>query len=709
MLAIEKRNSARATARAYEATLPAEQRKLLGQFFTGMPLGKLLAHLALDSSTRTVLDPMAGHGDLLDAIWEAAEARHSIIERSDGIEIDERTASACRERLTRIVGTHGHTPQHIIAGSSFDIDVLAHLPDEGYDLVITNPPYVRYQARKGFGLANDKVRAALGAIVNDRVPSLEKDTWQGLVRGYSGLADLSIPCWLLSGLLVRPGGRLALVVPATWRSRDYADVIQYLVLRCFDVEYIVEDTHPGWFSDALIRTHLIVAKRLPPDNSVKPLRERTSFSLAEWVQIAPEAADGGSLVGRAFDGENPEAAFASWLHGTSKDLRHGIQRHIFDSRKEWESLESRARSKNWFQRLEGLNPKSRLFPSNNSTRLRALPDAVRDIVPDNIEALCTLEDAGIRVGQGLRTGCNQFFYVEASSTVDDHLIRVTTSRALGRNHFIVPEEALRAVIRRQSEIPALRAGNTPPGRVLNLRGWVLPEDAEIVSAHFEAYRATGEDVPQIMPEELAKLVRLAAVSPPSGTANVKRMPDLSAVRTNVRNPRNNNSTPRFWYMLPTFAPRHLPAAFVPRVNHNRPWAEANFDPPILIDANFCSIWPVACTWTRFGLKALFNSVWCRTLMEALGTPLGGGALKLEASHLRRMPIPRLSDKELVHLHRAGKELTPESHKIQETIDAIVLHRVLGAQAGERSLLELSAGLEGRSRKLHLERKRRLLP
>jgi type I restriction-modification system DNA methylase subunit len=150
VLAIEKRNSARATARAYEATLPAEQRKLLGQFFTGMPLGKLLAHLALDSSTRTVLDPMAGHGDLLDAIWEAAEARHSIIERSDGIEIDERTASACRERLTRIVGTHGHTPQHIIAGSSFDIDVLAHLPDEGYDLVITNPPYVRYQARKGF-------------------------------------------------------------------------------------------------------------------------------------------------------------------------------------------------------------------------------------------------------------------------------------------------------------------------------------------------------------------------------------------------------------------------------------------------------------------------------------------------------------------------------------------------------------------------------
>ena len=70
--AIDRRDSARATARLYESTLPAEQRKALGQFFTGLPLGKLLAHLSLDSGTKTVLDPMAGHGDLLDAVWEAA-------------------------------------------------------------------------------------------------------------------------------------------------------------------------------------------------------------------------------------------------------------------------------------------------------------------------------------------------------------------------------------------------------------------------------------------------------------------------------------------------------------------------------------------------------------------------------------------------------------------------------------------------------------
>ena len=366
MPAIEKRYSARETARAYEATLPAEQRKLLGQFFTGMPLGKLLAHLALDSSTKTVLDPMAGHGDLLDATWEAAETRHIIIERSDGIEVDERTASVCRERLTEIIGTHSHTPQRIISGNSFAIDVMAQLPDEGYDLVITNPPYVRYQARKGFSLSNDKVRTALGDIVNDRVPSLEKDTWQGLVMGYSGLADLSVPCWLLSGLLVRPGGRLALVAPATWRSRDYADLIQYLLLRCFNVEYVVEDTHPGWFNDALIRTHLIVAKRLPSDTSVKPLRERSAFSLAEWVQIAPEAADGVSLVGRAFEGESPEAAS---LVGSTENPRVSATAYSVTfsiQRKNWNHWKAAPGRKTGFNGSKAWTP-------NHGFSLRATP------------------------------------------------------------------------------------------------------------------------------------------------------------------------------------------------------------------------------------------------------------------------------------------------------------------------------------------------
>ena len=707
MQAIVERDRARAAARVYEAALPTAQRKMLGQFFTGVPLGKLLAHIALDPGTATVLDPMAGHGDLLDATWEAAKDQGIAIERLDGIEIDARTASVCRERLSRIVGTHNSPLQHIFTGNAFDLGVVNQLSRGGYDLVITNPPYVRYQVRKGRGLGDDTVRSGLEDIVNDYIPTLENGLWRHLIKAYSGLSDLSIPSWLLAGLLVRPGGRLALVAPATWRSRDYADPIRYMLLRCFDLEYIVEDTQPGWFSDALIRTHLVVARRLSPAETTKPLRERHSFSSAEWVQVAPEAASGESLVGSVFEGGSPEADLACWLRNNAESPRRGIQRHKFDLRQEWESLESRISSKRWYLKLDGMGSELRLFTPVGSQRRTTLPDAIRDIVLDSGEGLCTLEDSGIHVGQGLRTGCNQFFYVTVRHTASDGLIRVAASPEFGSQEFEVPEGGLRTVLRRQSEVPFVRMGQTPPGRALDLRGWVLPEDAETVAAHLRAYSATGEAVPQAMPAELADFVRLAALSPSKRGTNARLIPELSAVRPNARIPRDDSTTPRFWYMLPDFTPRHLPAAFVARVNHNRPWVEVNLVPPVLIDANFCSVWATRGVWTRFGLKAMLNSVWCRTLMEALGTPLGGGALKLDASHIRRMPIPQLSGQAIENLNKAGQELTQESPEVQATIDDIVLRGVVGSDVQQRELSSLSTSLEGRSRRLHLERQRML--
>ena len=700
------RDKARAAARAFEAALPTAQRKVMGQFFTGVPLGKLLAHIALDPGTATVLDPMAGHGDLLDATWEAANDRGIAIERLDGIELDARTASVCRDRLSRIVGAHGSPLQYIFTGSAFDDGIVGQLNRGGYDLVITNPPYVRYQVRKAWGLGDDTVRSGLEGIANDCVTTSEKALWQHLIRAYSGLSDLSIPSWLLAGLLVRPGGRLALVAPATWRSRDYADPIRYMLLRCFDLEYIVEDTQPGWFSDALIRTHLVVARRLPPAESAKPLSERHSFPSAEWVQVAPDAAGGESMVGSVFDSGSPEADFASWLRNISRDPRPGIRRQQFELRQEWGALQSRVSSKSWYLKLEGLGSELKLLNPVGSLNRASLPDAVRDIEIDGA-SLCTLEDSGIQVGQGLRTGCNQFFYVTVCQAAGDGLTRVTASPEFDDRELHVPEGALRNVLRRQSEVPFIRNGQALPGRVLDLRSWVLPEDAAVVAAFQGAYSATGEAVPKVMPPELADFVRLASVSPSRRGTNGKRIPELSAVRPNARIPREQTSTPRFWYMLPDFTPRHLPAAFVARVNYDRPWVEVNLDPPVLIDANFSSIWTTRGEWTRFGLKALFNSVWCRTLMEALGTPLGGGALKLDASHIRRMAVPQLSEQAIRHLNNAGRELTQESSKAQVAIDEIVLRGVMGSDVQEHGLRSLSSSLEARSRRLHLERQRML--
>ena len=512
MRGYEARRIVRNTARAYEQALDPAQRKRLGQFFTGVPLGKLLAHLALRPDTRTVLDPMVGHGDLLDATCEAAAERGNSIARLDGIEIDEATADTCRDRLAALIPKESAPDYSILTADAFDPATPDALPVSSYDLVITNPPYVRYQTRNGNDASTDRTRAGLEQIVDSNHMGADGAIWKMLAQSYSGLADLSIPAWILAGYLVRPGGRLALVVPATWRSRDYADVIRYLLLRCFALETIVAETQPGWFSDALVRTHLIIARRLSAAEARQRLSGRERWPDARWLHVAPDAADERSLVGAAFEGEHPEADFAAWVHANGANAARGIEVRTFDLRHEWATLHARLKRQRWYPTLEGGGDDLPLFSASQKPPPPALPEALRDMLPSAADTanLVPLEDTGIKVGQGLRTGCNGFFYVTACGAAGDGSEQVNASLALGGAEFAVPSGALHPVLRRQAEMQIVERGEVPPGRVLDLHAWVLPEDSRIVAEGRPAYEQHRTNFPHVMPTPLAAFVRHAA-------------------------------------------------------------------------------------------------------------------------------------------------------------------------------------------------------
>ena len=707
MRVVESRRAMRARARAYEEALPSLQRKMLGQFFTGVPLGKLLSHLALDPATRSVLDPMAGHGDLLDAVWEASCERGINLSYLEGIEIDEATTAIGNQRLAGMTDDRCSLNRTMLNGNAFETKTLNSLSRNAYDLVITNPPYVRYQTLNKNDGGTEKIKKSLIAIINNHLTGTDREILTGLAEGYSGLADLSVPAWILAGLLVKSGGHLAIVVPSTWRSRDYADVIRYYILRCFSLEYIVEDTQPGWFSDALVRTHLIVAKRLSSDETSLPLYERGILSSARWIQIAPQAASEESLVGAAFKERYPEFAFTAWLRNSSLTEKHGIKVREFDINHERATLDTKARRRLWYQKLECHTQDLQLFASTSPPETISIPDTLRGVLPSGIDpgSLCALQNIGIQVGQGLRTGCNRFFYVTETGTSDSGMVRVKTSSVLGGREIYVPAGALRPVLRKQSEMPIFQSGDIPPGRVLDLRQWVLPEDANTVADARDSYIASGETPPQVMPEELVTFVRLAATFPLDESDDGKRIPNLSAVRTNVRAQRNGGTPPRFWYMLPNFAPRHVPAAFVARINHGLPWVECNTETPILIDANFSTIWSSDGSWTGYALKALLNSVWCRIYMEALGTLLGGGALKLEASHLRQIPIPRISLATRNELNMLGRKLSKNISNILTQIDEIVLYDLFPIRKRGQVTGAVITGMETRLDKMRLARQR----
>lgn len=653
----------------------AERRKRLGQYFTGTSLGRVLAALAGASKKVSVLDPMCGDGDLLVACAELGVNPVTM----GAIEIDPVAMDECGQRLpdaTRILG------------NAFDPKVLGKLPRLQWDLVIANPPYVRYQSNskgtgKDFALPSAvEVRNGLLSEIG-LLPALDdtdKALFGKLVQGYSGLADLAVPSWILCAGLVAPGGRLALVVPESWLSRDYATVVHYMLLRWFDIEFVIEDEHAAWFSDAQVKTTLLVAKRVPRRKGAFDFPEEKSFLR---IAVSGIASGPNGPCSRLKQGKSePEKSFAKearrWLSSGSG--------HENDMIRAYHVPLSRIASN-----LQGACAKQKWLPSLNEASEDAGP-----VIPHELEGWLTrsssavrpvsLSALGVSAGQGLRTGANSFFYAELTGDGSLNFEKLFPDRSCP-----VPQDIAIAVIRKQSDLPAgyTVTPATTSGRVLDLRRHALPEDL----------RSSGEGFAspyEVMPSCLAKIVRKAGLMSFGDDGETKRIWELSAVAPNIRKGRPlENVPPRFWYMLPDFARRHRPDLFMPRINSGSPKAWLNVDAKCIIDANFATLWSDGSAIDRYALLALLNCAWTAAALEHSASVMGGGALKVEATHLKRLPIPPLDTKALSCLTRLGKGIAREKatktvEGLLKEIDATVASAALGRVAVDDDVNALRA-------------------
>lgn len=650
-----------------------ERRKRLGQYFTGLGLGRLLAALTQAETARTIIDPMAGTGDLLAACLDIGSRPETLA----GVEIDEAALQTCQSRL----------PQSTcLLGSVFDPDVLARLPESEWDLVIANPPYVRYQSFSAQTDAGNslpsarQIRTGLLCAVQ-RLSALDtedKRLFAHLVSGYSGLSDLAVPSWILCAGLVKLGGRLALVVPESWLSRDYATIVHYLLHRWFEIEFVVEDEHASWFEDAQVKTTLIIAKRVKRRASVFSEADNGTYC---HISLAAAAANSESPIGRILSlGQIPEKEFArlarTWLYSAApQETIHARSRPV-SKRLACTNVVNAALKQKWFSSMG----ETVALASPNVF----IPHEIHDWLAtlSRIPHFSTFEACGIAVGQGLRTGANGFFYADGRIIADE--VQLTFGSTLGGVQAKVPLCIARSVLRRQSELPAgfTVAPSTTYGWVLDLRRHALREDiaaGDLISTHYEE-----------MPIELAKVVR-AAVNANFGTeVKPQRVWELTAVAPNIRKAAKG-APARYWYMLPDFASRHLPDVFLARVNAATPKAYLNEDRKCFVDANFSTMWVQPTSkWTASTLLAFMNSAWAQAVIECSGAVMGGGALKVEATHLRRLPLPEITDAEIQQLDALGNQLraapdNPAAPEILSQVDAIV-GRLLGSD--ERGTLEL---------------------
>lgn len=205
-------------------------RKARGAFFTPPGVTRHLATWAIQSAADTVLEPSAGEAAFLVAAIERLRDLGAPSPAVDGVELHRESALTARD----VVAAAGGRAQ--IKVSDFFLTAAAG----SYDVVIGNPPFIRFQ--DFVGEARDRARFAAQA--------------QGVAL--TGLASSWAAFVVHSAAQLRAGGRLGMVLPAELLSTNYAaPVRQFLLERFESVELVTFETQI--FADAEADTVLVKA------------------------------------------------------------------------------------------------------------------------------------------------------------------------------------------------------------------------------------------------------------------------------------------------------------------------------------------------------------------------------------------------------------------------------------------------------------------
>ena len=629
--------------------------KRFGQYFSGDKVAALLS-LLLPQKLKydSMIDPMAGKGDLLNAVAPKATKNAAVL----GVEIDEPVAAACQKRLPQA---------NIICEDTFQSEAI--VTEQGWDLVITNPPYVRYQLQTDDNSVmptGNTIRKNLFALLN-KLPYLDVEERQMLLRitkNYSGLSDMAVPSWILCASLVKTGGILAMVVPETWLNREYAKPIQYLLLKTFDVLTITRDVNACWFDNALVRTCLIVAKK----KKIVPLSEATGKKTL-LIDLGVELMGECSLVDNlTWNGLSGKKALIELLDRKANAAGNSFALEIRSTMSLFPQMIASQRMPKWMlsEDIHVQNSVSQLPPELDNIVLESVPG----------QTYMTLGDLGIYCGQGLRSGANEFFYLEIVNESGDKYSLRTNKWFEGGKTIEVPKRFIVRCVQNRRQVTGLVANpQALKTGVLYLQDHICPQDFNVCTHNAtELYKA--------LPNALSNYISAAeGYKNPRGIS----FSEYSAVKPNEK--KIDSQYERFWYMLPQLAPRHLPNLCITRVSSAAsdcvyiPQSEEN---PIAVDANFVTLWGNSEENIKICL-ALLNSTWSKCCLELLCTVMGGGALKIEASHVRKLLFPKLNHCQLQRLSECGIAIAKGQKITAELRDAIDT-TILGSFTDAESLL-----------------------
>jgi adenine-specific DNA-methyltransferase len=195
----------------------ATYQKLRGGYYTPKPIADFLAQWAITSPTTKVLEPSCGDGVLLQAAVEAlvqcGADKTTALSLVHGVEIDPEEAQKAAERIC--VPDAPPLVAQIHVGDFFAY-CKAHLTDRHlFDVVIGNPPFIRYQNFP-------EEHRAIAFYLMQRAglhPNRLTNAW--------------VPFLVATTFLLNEKGRMAMVIPAELLQVNYAAELRYFLSRYY--------------------------------------------------------------------------------------------------------------------------------------------------------------------------------------------------------------------------------------------------------------------------------------------------------------------------------------------------------------------------------------------------------------------------------------------------------------------------------------------
>lgn len=271
--------------------------KLRGGYYTQPDIAAFLLRWIAECKPKNVLEPSCGDGAF---IRQARDSGLAPSAKLTGFEIDSEEAEKARG-----AGVSAGCDVRIL-NQDFLRWALLNLPGgERFDAVVGNPPFIRYQY--------------LDATLQDESERI----FNYFDLKFTRHTNAWVPFVIASLGLLRPGGRLGMVVPAELLHVLHAQPLRtYLAKECSRV--LVFDPQEIWFEDTLQGAMLLLAEK-----------KQTPVDRGWGVAIHP-------TTSRAFLSDNPEDYFTTaeyangevikgkWTHALLTPKERALLKHALD-------------------------------------------------------------------------------------------------------------------------------------------------------------------------------------------------------------------------------------------------------------------------------------------------------------------------------------------------------------------------------------------